>query len=210
MEYENIIFTVAIILSAVARRFVLTVSWQIIAPALVMSLSTVLSITGSFFRMDLSFCLQQAGFTTGLVPFLVGLAPNVSFAVKLLTMFAKSPFCMLCNTQMNSLFLMSPNTGSFHGKNVGTFGRKLSSFCLLVQKLQPELPNLPLKKHPSWQLTYLPPFHPPPPHLSQRAVFSATCSRKSNSVSATHGRRIPHNCSLCFEHSVNHKGLHQG
>ena len=41
-ENENIIFTAAVILSAVANgRFVLTMSWQIVAPALVTSLSSV-------------------------------------------------------------------------------------------------------------------------------------------------------------------------
>ena len=78
-------------------------------------------------------------FTGGLVKLL---ALNVSFAVKLLTMFAKSPFCMLCNARMNSLFLTSPNAGSFHGKIVGTFGRKLSSLYPLMHKLPPKLLNL--------------------------------------------------------------------
>ena len=43
LENENIIFTAAIILPAVANgRFASTISWwQIIAPALVMSLSSV-------------------------------------------------------------------------------------------------------------------------------------------------------------------------
>ena len=94
-------------------------------------------------------------FTGGLVKLL---ALNVSFAVKLLTKFA-APFCMLCSMNINFLFLISPNTGSFHGTNVSTLGRKLSSFCPLVQKLQLELPNLHLKKR-SWKLAFMPQFHP--------------------------------------------------
>ena len=43
LENENKFFTAAVILSAVANgRFVLTMSWQIVAPALVTSLSSVL------------------------------------------------------------------------------------------------------------------------------------------------------------------------
>ena len=43
LETENIIFTAAVILSAVANgKFASTLSWQIIAPALVMSPSSVL------------------------------------------------------------------------------------------------------------------------------------------------------------------------
>ena len=43
LENGNIVFITAVILSAVANgRFVSTMSWQIIAPALVMSLSSVL------------------------------------------------------------------------------------------------------------------------------------------------------------------------
>ena len=93
LKNEHIIFTAAIILSAVANgRHASMMSWQIIAPALVMSLSNVLyhwillSKTAS----------NRLGFTRGLVKFLVELAPNVSFAVKSLPMFAKSLFCMLC------------------------------------------------------------------------------------------------------------------
>ena len=92
-ENENIIFTTANISSAVANgRFASTMSRQIIAPTPVMSLSSVLyhwillSETAS----------KRLGFTRGLVKFLVELAPNVSFAVKSLPMFAKSLFCMLC------------------------------------------------------------------------------------------------------------------
>ena len=44
LENENIVFTAAIILSAVANgRIASTISWKIIAPALVMSLSSVLN-----------------------------------------------------------------------------------------------------------------------------------------------------------------------
>ena len=63
----------------------------------------------------------------------------------------------LCNPRMNSLFLKSPNAGSFHGKNVGTFGRKLSSFRPLMHKLPPKLPYLQLKKHRSWRSAFVPP-----------------------------------------------------
>ena len=56
---------------------------------------------------------------------------------------------------MNSLFLKSPNAGSFHGKNAGTFGRKLSSFCPLMHKLPSKLPNLQLKKHRSQQSAFV-------------------------------------------------------
>ena len=59
---------------------------------------------------------------------------------------------------MNSLFLTSPNASSFHSKNVGTFGRKLSSFCPLTHMLLPKLPNLQLKKHRSRQPTFEPPY----------------------------------------------------
>ena len=72
--------------------------------------------------------------------------------------------------------MTSPNTGSFHGKNAGTFRRKLSSFCRLVLKLQPELPNLQpelpnlqpelpnlqLKKYRYRQLVFVAPLSPPP------------------------------------------------
>ena len=52
--YENMIFTAAVILFAVVNgRFASTTRWQIIAPAQVTSLSTVFSITGSFFRKQL-------------------------------------------------------------------------------------------------------------------------------------------------------------
>ena len=68
LENENIIFSAAIILSAVANgrfgRFASTMSWQIIAPALVTSLSDVFFITGSSVVVGLFFLgnsLQQPG-----------------------------------------------------------------------------------------------------------------------------------------------------
>ena len=51
LECENVIFIAAVILSAVANgTFASSISWQMIAPALVMPLSNVFSITGSFLR----------------------------------------------------------------------------------------------------------------------------------------------------------------
>ena len=109
---------------------------------------------------------------------------------------------------MRSLLLTSPNTASFHGKNAGTFGRKLSCFCPLAKKLQPKQPKL-----QSRQLAFVPPSHsssgprtrprplrPRSLWLSQRAVFSATCSRRSNAKIATQGGLIPYEGTLQFEH----------
>ena len=104
--------------------------------------------------------------------------------------------------KMNSLFLTSPNGGSFHGKNVGTFGRKQSSFCPLMHKLLPKMLTLQLKKHWSQQPAFVWPFHPPPLSgslslsLAKQTVFSATCSHGSNAVVAKHGRRIPYEGTL--------------
>ena len=165
------------------------ISWQIINPALVMSLSSVL--------YHWILLQETASNRLGLIKFLVILAPNVSFAVKSLTLFAKFLFCVICIAWKNSLLLMSPNTGSFHGKNqnVGTFGTKHSLFCPLMHKLPPKLPNLQLKKHRSQQPTFIPPFQTPAPtHPLKWAVFSAPCSCRNNPavVVAKHGRRMPY------------------
>ena len=160
------IFTATVILPAVHNgRFTSTMNWQIIAPALVTSLSDVFFITGSFFFLGNS--LQQPGICHRPCHFPCGTCCQRLFCSHAIF---TTPFCMWCNERMNSLFLTTPKTGSFQGKNVGTFSRKRSPFRPLVQKLQRELPNLHLKKYRSRQLAFLPTLPPPARNLTRPLV----------------------------------------